>query len=76
MQARRGALKAITATAPKLARLVSRMRKHGMAYVRHGMDEYEQQSRDRTVKNWTRRAKTFGYTLVQTPEGTLKGALV
>jgi hypothetical protein len=52
------------------------MRKHGMAYVRHGMDEYEQQSRDRTVKHLTRRAKTLGSTLVQTPEGTLKGALV
>jgi hypothetical protein len=76
MKARLGAPKAITATAHKLARLVDSMLKHGTAYVMQGMDAYEQQSRDRTVKNLTRRAKTFGYTLVQTPEGTPEGALV
>ena len=75
MKARLGAPKAITATAHKLARLVYSMLKHGMAYVRHGMDEYEQQYRDRTVKNLTRRAKTLGYTLVKTSEGTPEGAL-
>ena len=53
-----GTPKAITATAHKLARLIYSMLKHGTAYVRHGMDEYEQQYRDRTVKNLTRRAKT------------------
>ncbi len=58
MQARMGAPKAITATAHKRARLLYSMRKHGTAYVRQGMDEYEQQSRDRTVKTLTRRAKT------------------
>jgi len=76
MKARLGAPKAITATAHKLARLVYSMLKHGTAYVMQGMDEYEQQYRDRTVKNLTRRAKTLGYTLVQTPEGTPEGALV
>jgi transposase len=76
MKARLGAPKAITATAHTLVRLVYSMRKHGTAYVRQGMDEYEQQSHDRTVQNLTRRAKTFGYTLVQTPEGTPEGALV
>jgi len=45
------------------------MLKHGTAYVRQGMDEYEQQYRDRTVKNMTRRAKALGYILVKTPEG-------
>jgi transposase len=58
MKARLGAPKAITATAHTLARLVYRMLKHGTASVMHGMDEYEQQYRDRTVKNLTRRAKT------------------
>jgi transposase len=76
MKARLGAPKAITATAHKLARLVYSMLKHGTAYVRQGMDEYEQQYRDRMVKNLTRRAKTLGYTLVQTPEGIPAGALV
>ncbi len=76
MKARLGAPKAITATAHKLARLVYSMLKHGTAYVMQGMDEYEQQYRDRTVKNLTRRAKTLGSTLVQTSEGTPEGALV
>lgn len=69
MKARMGAPKAITATAHKLARLIYTMLKHGTAYVRQGMDEYEQQYRDRTVKSLTRRAKMLGYTLVKAPEG-------
>jgi transposase len=69
MQARRGAPKASTATAHKLARLLSTMLKCGTAYVRQGMDEYAQQSHDRTVKHLTRRAKILGYTLVKAPEG-------
>jgi transposase len=51
MQARLGAPKAITATAHKLARLISRMLKHGAASVRQGMDAYAQQSRDRAVQH-------------------------
>jgi transposase len=69
MKARLGAPKAITATAHKLARLIYTMLKHGTAYVRQGMDEYEQQYRDRMVKHMTRRAKALGYTLVKAPEG-------
>jgi transposase len=68
-KARLGAPKAITATAHKLARLIYTMLKHGTAYVRRGMDEYEQQYRDRVVKHRTRRAKALGYTLVKAPEG-------
>jgi transposase len=68
-KARLGAPKAITATAQKLARLLYTMRKHGTAYVRRGLDEYAQQSRDRVVKHMTRRAKALGYTLVKAPEG-------
>ena len=69
MKARMGAPKAITATAHKLARLIYTMLKYGTAYVRQGMEEYEQQYRDRMVKHMTRRAKALGYTLVKTPEG-------
>ena len=69
MKARLGAPKAITATAHKLARLIYTLRKHGTAYVRQGMDEYAQQSRDRMVKHRTRRAKALGDTLVKAPEG-------
>jgi transposase len=71
MKARLGAPKAITATAHKLARLIYTMLKHGTAYVKRGMDEYEQQYRDRAVQHLIRRAKTFGYTLVKTPEDAL-----
>ena len=75
MQARLGAPKAITATAHKLARLVYTMRKHDTASVQQGMDEYEPQDRDRTVQHLTRRAQTFGYTLVKTAEVPAQGAL-
>ncbi len=47
------------------------MLKHGTAYVQQGMDEYEQRYRDRAVESLTRRAKAFGYALVQTPAETL-----
>jgi hypothetical protein len=46
------------------------MLKHGTPYVQRGMDDYEQQYRERAVQSVTRRAKAFGYTLVQTPVGT------
>ncbi len=71
MKARLGAPKAITATAHKLARLIYTMLKHGTAYVRQGMDEYEQQYHERAVKQMTRRAKALGYMLVKAPEGAL-----
>jgi transposase len=70
MKARLGTPKATTATAHKLARLIYTMLQHGTTYVQRGMDEYEQQYRDRAVQSLTRRAKAFGYTLVQTPVGT------
>ena len=69
MTARLGAPKAITATAHTLARLIYTMLKHGTAYVRRGMDEYEQPYRDRVLKQMTRRAKALGYTLVKATEG-------
>jgi len=51
------------------------MLQHGTAYVKRGMDEYEQQYRDRAVKTLTRRAKTLGYTLLKTPEEMPEGSL-
>jgi transposase len=70
MKARLGTPKAITATAPKLARLIDTMLKHGMAYVRQSLADYEQHYRDRMVQSLTRRAKALGHALVQTPERT------
>jgi transposase len=71
MKARLGTPKAITATAHKLARLIYTMLKHGTAYVRQSLADYEQHYRDRMVQSLTRRAKALGYALVETPAGTL-----
>ena len=64
MRARLGAPKAMTATAPKLARLVFRRLRYGTAYVDAGQQAYEQKYRDRVLTNLQRKAKAFGYQLV------------
>jgi transposase len=61
MKARLGTPKAITATAHKLARLIYTRLKHGTAYVRESLADYEQHYRDRIVQHLTRRAKALGY---------------
>jgi transposase len=71
MQARLGTPKAITATAHKRARLIYLLLKHGTAYIRQNMADYERQDHNRMVQNLTRRAKVFGSVVVQIPEGTL-----
>ena len=60
---RLGAPKAITATAHKLARLIYSMLKQGTEYVDQGQDYYEQQYRERVVKNLRKRAAQFGFEL-------------
>ena len=65
MKARRGAPKAITATAHKLARLVYSMLKHGTEYTDAGQDYYEQQYRSRALKNLKTRARQLGFDLVE-----------
>jgi transposase len=69
MRARLGAPKAITATAHKLARLVYSLLRYGTAYVDAGQQAYERQYRDRVLTNLQRKARAFGYQLVQV-EGT------
>lgn len=68
MRARLGAPGAITATAHKLARIVYSMLRHGVPYVDVGQHAYEQQYRDRVVKNLKRNAQAFGFTLVPMQE--------
>lgn len=63
-RARLGAPKAITATAHKLARLIYSMLKHGTEYVDQGQDYYEQQYRERVMKNLRKKAAQFGFLLV------------
>jgi len=65
MRARLGAPKAMTATAHKLARLVYSLLRYGTAYVEAGQQAYEQQYRDRVFTNLQRKARGFGYQLVQ-----------
>lgn len=65
LRARLGAPKAITATAHKLARILYSMLKHGTEYVEQGQEHYEQQYRERVLKNIRRRAADLGYSLVQ-----------
>jgi hypothetical protein len=65
MRARLGAPKAITAPAHKLARLVYSMLRYGSDYVDAGQQAYEKQYRDRVLTNLQRKARVFGYQLVQ-----------
>jgi len=50
LKTRLGGPKAVTATAHKLARLVYCLLKYGEDYVIHGMEEYEQAYRERTLQ--------------------------
>ena len=65
MRARLGAPKAITATAYKLARMIYSMLKYGTEYVDAGQQAYEEQYRDRALRNLQRNARRFGYELVK-----------
>ena len=76
MRARLGAPKAITATAHKLARIFYSMLRYGVSYVDVGQQVYEQQYRDRTIKNLKRSAQALGFTLVPLEESTHESAAV
>jgi transposase len=60
MQGRLGTPKAITATAHKLARLVSHLLNYGSAYVQQGLDAYEAPYRERKVTTMAKQAKALG----------------
>ena len=64
MRARLGAPKAITATAHKLAKIVYNMLRHGKKYVDVGVEYYENQYRQRVVKNLERRAAQLQLCLI------------
>ena len=63
-KAQLGALKAITATAHKLARLVYSMLRYGQEYVDAGAEYYETQYQQRALRAAKRRAAQLGYQLV------------
>ncbi|HXZ10196.1 MAG TPA: IS110 family transposase [Paraburkholderia sp.] len=58
-----GNAKAVTATARKIAVLFYNAMRYGMDYRDPGADHYEQQYRDRVIKQLHRRAAQFGYSL-------------
>jgi transposase len=64
MKARLGAAEAVTATAHKLARLIYRLLKHGEAYVRQGMADYEQKFQARKLYALQKTANIMGLQLV------------
>ena len=66
MKARLGAAEGVTATAHKLARIIYRLIKHGEAYVRQGMEDYEAKFRARKLAALKKTAKTMGFELIQT----------
>ena len=59
--ATRGAAKAVTATAYKLARLCYRCLKHGLDYVQAGVEAYEKRYRERTIRTLSQKALQLGY---------------
>jgi transposase len=72
IQARKGTPAAITATAHKLARIIYAMLKEGKPYQDFGSEVYEQQYRDRLVRNLNRQASHLGFRLepaTPTPAG-------
>lgn len=63
LSARIGKAKAVTATARKIAVLFYNAMRYGMDYQDPGADQYEQQYRERAIKNLRRKAADFGFTL-------------
>jgi hypothetical protein len=65
MKARLGAAEGITATAHKLARIVYRLLKHGEAYVRQGLEDYEKKFVEKKLNSLQKTAKAMGFELIQ-----------
>jgi transposase len=64
MQAKLGKAEGITATAHKLARIIYTMLKNHTEYQDLGAEQYENQIRERAVKNLKRKAKQLGFDLI------------
>lgn len=65
--ARIGKAKAVTATARKIAVLFYNTLRYGVQYVDPGASYYEERYRQRAVANLRRRAKSLGFTLLDSP---------
>jgi hypothetical protein len=69
MRAKHGPAKAVTATAHKLARIIYYMLRDRTPYHDPGVEFYEQQFRQRAIRNLKRKAKGLGYHLIPTENG-------
>jgi len=67
LAARIGNAKAVTATARKIAVLFYNAMRYGAEYKDPGADHYEQQYRERVIKQLHRRAAQFGFALQPQP---------
>lgn len=65
MKAKLGAAEGVTATAHKLARILYRLLKHGEAYVRQGLEDYEQKYQARKLSSLQKAAESIGFQLIQ-----------
>lgn len=65
LKSHKGPMKAITATAHKLAKIIYNMLRYGTEYLEAGQAYYEEQYRDRIIKNLKRKAAEFGLNLVE-----------
>lgn len=64
MKAKLGAAEGVTATAHKLARLIYRLVKHGEAYVRQGLEDYEKKYQEQRLRRLQKQAQALGFQLV------------
>lgn len=64
MKARLGDAEAVTATAHKLARIIYRLIKHGEAYVRQGIEDYERKFQERKMYALRKTATAMGFELI------------
>jgi hypothetical protein len=75
LAARAGKAKAITATARKLALLVYRLMSGQLDYTDPGATAYRQLHRTRELKSLRRRARQFGFQLVDQTTGEILNAV-
>jgi hypothetical protein len=66
LKSHKGPMKAITATAHKLAKIIYNMLRYGTEYAEAGQQYYEEQYRDRSIRNLKKRAAELGLQLVET----------
>jgi len=62
-RSQKGAPKAITAAASKLARMLYDMLKTGRQFVEFGAEHYQAQQKERVLKNMKRTLRNWGYTI-------------